>query len=71
MRRHMHADLIFMIDPIVMADRGSFHCMFANFEWHFHFHFMHTKNRWLHKYMIAPIAMQLGSLYPVYYIHGY
>jgi hypothetical protein len=49
-----------------MIDRGSFHFMYANFGSHFCFYCMHAKIGWLHKYRIAPRAMQLGSLGPIY-----
>jgi hypothetical protein len=29
----------FYVDPKIMADRESFHCMFANFGWYFCFHY--------------------------------
>jgi hypothetical protein len=37
-------DFYFYTDPKIMASRGSFHCMRANFELYFPFQFMHAKN---------------------------
>jgi hypothetical protein len=65
----MHADPIFMLDPIIMAHRGSFYCMRANFGGHFRFHCMRWKIGWLYKYRIAITDMQLGSLELVYDIY--
>jgi hypothetical protein len=53
-----------MVDPIIIADRESFHCMCSNFGW-----YLRIKNGKLHKYRIASTVIQLGLLYPVYDIY--
>jgi hypothetical protein len=53
----MHGDPIFMVDPIIMADRQSFHFMYANFGSRFRFHCMRIKIGWLYKYRIAPTTV--------------
>jgi hypothetical protein len=64
-RMRMHAEPIFMVNPIIMSDHWSFYCMYVNCGSHFRFHCMRAKIGWFHKYIIDPTTIQLESVYDI------
>jgi hypothetical protein len=70
MLRHMHADPIFIVDPIIMAGHGEFPLHVRKFWMTFSFP-LHAHKNWMSPeiYRIAPTPVKLASLEPVYDIY--